>query len=78
MAFEIDARIEVYAPGGQHLLLKQTDLTVTRLSRVFKVSWVYDMVFSVIFKANSYPPPLREELVWREIIPQEYSVPHDL
>ena len=37
MAFEIDPRIEVYSPGGQHLLLKQTDLTVTRLSRVFKV-----------------------------------------
>lgn len=36
--FEVDPRIEVYVAGGQHLLLKQSDLTVTRLSRVFKVS----------------------------------------
>lgn len=30
-------RIEVYVPEGQHLHLRASDLTVPRLSRVFKV-----------------------------------------
>ena len=35
--FEYEVRVEVYVPGGHNLHLKASDLTVSRLSRVFKV-----------------------------------------
>jgi hypothetical protein len=37
MDFDYEVSIEVYVPGGHNLHLKVSDVTVSRLSRVFKV-----------------------------------------
>ena len=35
--FDYEHRTEVYVPGGHNLHLRASDLTVSRLNRIFKV-----------------------------------------